>query len=154
LRAQNQVSGILADVGATIASRRVTEAARLFETAEWRDYEVQLTALTRHAQASSSALEAYFLQELEQRRRLITEQQERKATAQSGRAGLLTRKTALTEELARARGERPRLAAEHAQHKSELDAKAREIDDKRVEALAEARGVEGTGKQGRGPEIG
>ena len=151
LRAQNQVSGILADVGATIASRRVTEAARLFETAEWRDYEVQLTALTRHAQASSSALEAYFLQELEQRRRLITEQQERKATAQSGRAGLLTRKTALTEELARARGERPRLAAEHAQHKSELDAKAREIDDKRVEALAEARGVEGTGKQGRGP---
>lgn len=151
LRAQNQVSGILADVGATISSRRVTEAARLFETTEWRDYDAQLTALTRHSQASSSALRAYFLQELEQRRRLITEQHERKATAQSGQAGLVTRKTALTEELARARGERPRLAAEYAQHKSELDTKAREIDDKRVEAMAEARGVEGTGKQGRGP---
>lgn len=151
LRAQNQVSGILADIGATISSRRVTEAARLFETAEWKTYDAQLTELTHHAQASSSALETYFLQELEQRRRLITEQQERKATAQSGQAGLQTRKAALTEELARARGERPGLAAEYAQHKSELDAKAREVDEKRVEAMAEARGVEGTGKQGRGP---
>jgi hypothetical protein len=151
LRAQNQVSGILSDIGATIASRRVTEAARLFETAEWQHYDAQLSELTRRAQASSREIEAYFLQQLEQRRKAIAEQQERKATAQSGQAGLLTRKTALTEELARARGERPRLAAEYAQHKSELDAKAREVDEKRVEALAEERGVEGTGKQGRGP---
>jgi len=151
LRAQNQVSGILSDIGATIASRRVTEAARLFETAEWQHYDAQLSELTRRAQASSREIEAYFLQQLEQRRKAIAEQQERKATAQSGQAGLLTRKTALTEELARARGERPRLAAEYARHKSELDAKAREVDEKRVEALAEERGVEGTGKQGRGP---
>jgi len=151
LRAQNQVSGILSDIGATIASRRVTEAARLFETAEWQHYDSQLTELTRRAQASSREIEAYFLQQLEQRRKAVAEQQERKATAQSGQAGLLTRKTALTEELARARGERPRLAAEYAQHKSELDAKARQVDEKRVEALAEERGVEGTGKQGRGP---
>lgn len=151
LRAQNQVSGILADTGATIASRRVTEAARLFETAEWKAYDAQLTELAQLAQSSSSALKAYFLQELEQRRRLVAEQLERKATAQSGQAGLLTRKTALIEELARARSERPGLAAEYAQHKSELDAKAREVDAKRVEAMAEARGVEGTGKEGRGP---
>src|SRR5690606_30844547 len=92
LRAQNQVSGILADIGATTASRRVTEAARLVETADWKAYDAHFTALTQHAEVSSSALRAYFLQELEQRRRLISEQQERKVTAQSGQAGLLTRK--------------------------------------------------------------
>jgi len=69
LRAQNQVSGILSDIGATIASRRVTEAARLFETAEWQHYDAQLSELTRRAQASSREIEAYFLQQLEQRRK-------------------------------------------------------------------------------------
>src|SRR5690606_36321726 len=151
LRTQNQVSGIQNDTGATIASRRVTEAARSFETAEWKAYDAQLTELAQLAQSSSSALNAHFLQELEQRRRLVAEQLERKATAHSGQAGLLTRKAALIEELARARSERPGLAAAYAQHKSELDAKAREVDAKRVEAMAEARGVEGTGKEGRGP---
>ncbi len=35
--------------------------------------------------------------------------------------------------------------------KSDLDAKAKDIDAKRVEAMAEDKGVEGTGKEGRGP---
>ena len=88
---------------------------------------------------------------MEERRRAITQQQERIATAQSGQAGLAGKKISLTEELSRLKAERPGLAAEYAQHKSELDAKAKEIDAKRVEALAEDRGVEGTLKQGKGP---
>ena len=151
LRAQSQVSGILADIRQTIVDRRVSEAAKLFESDEWKGYEGQLIRLARYAQEASGEIEDYFLRQSEERLRFITEHQERIATAQSGRAGLLTKKTALTEELARVRGERPGLAAEYAQHKSELDAKAREVDEKRVEALAESRGVEGTGVQGRGP---
>ena len=50
-------------------------------------------------------------------------------------------------------GERPALAAEYAEKKADLDAKAKDIDAKRVEALAEDKGVEGTGKQGRGPDL-
>ena len=48
-------------------------------------------------------------------------------------------------------GQRPGLAAEFAEKKSALDARAKEVDAKRVEAMAEDRGVEGTGKVGRGP---
>jgi hypothetical protein len=64
---------------------------------------------------------------------------------------MAVKKVSLTEELSRLKADRPGLAAEYNQHKSELDAKAREIDAKRVEAMAEHRGVEGTLKQGRGP---
>lgn len=151
LRAQNQVSGLLADIRETIATRRTTETIALFESLQWKAYDSQLTQLVHYAQEASSEIEDFFHQQLEERRRLVAEQQERISTAQSGQAGLLTRKTSLTEELARIRSERPALAAEYAQHKSELDAKAKEVDAKRVEALAEARGVEGTGKEGRGP---
>lgn len=151
LRAQNQVGGIMADIQATITSRRVSEAVALFESDAWKGYDAQLTLLARHAQDASGEIERYFLQQMEDQRRLVAEQQERIATAQRGQVGLQAKKISLTEELARIKGERPGLAAEYAQHKSELDAKAREVDDKRVEALAEDRGVEGTGKQGRGP---
>lgn len=151
LRAQNQVGGIMADIQATISSRRVTEAVALFESDGWKGYDTQLSLLARNAQEASGEIERYFLQQMEEQRRSIAEQQERIATAQSGQVGLKAKKTSLTEELARIKGERPGLAAEYAQHKSELDAKAREVDDKRVEAMAEDRGVEGTGKQGRGP---
>jgi septal ring factor EnvC (AmiA/AmiB activator) len=88
---------------------------------------------------------------MEERRRAIAQQQERIATAQSGQAGLAGKKVSLTEELSRLKSERPGLAAEYGQHQSELDAKAKEIDAKRVEGMAEDRGVEGTLKQGKGP---
>jgi len=151
LRAQNQVAGVMADIHATITSRRVIEAASLFESEGWKAYDAQLTLLARNAQEAAGEIESYFLQQMEEQRRTVAEQQERIATAQRGQVGLQAKKISLTEELARIKGERPGLAAEYAEHKTELDAKSREIDDKRVEAMAEDRGVEGTGKQGRGP---
>ena len=103
------------------------------------------------SQGAQGEIEKFFVQQMEERRRAINQQQERIATAQSGQAGLANKKISLTEELSRLKAERPGLAAEYAQHKSELDAKAKEIDAKRVDALAEDRGVEGTLKQGKGP---
>ena len=77
--------------------------------------------------------------------------EERIATAQSGQAGLATKKTSLTDELSQLEAGRPALAAEYAEKKAALDARAKEVDAKRVEAMAEDKGVEGTGKAGRGP---
>ena len=151
LRAQNQVSGIMADIGATITTRRLSEAGQLFLSDGWKAYDSQLSSLARHASDASGEIERYFLQQMEERRRGIATQQERMTTAQSSQVALQSKKTSLTEELGRIRSERPGLAAEFAQHKGELDAKEKEIDAKRVEAMAEDRGVEGTGKQGRGP---
>lgn len=151
LRAQNQVSGVMADIGATITNRRLSEAEALFASQGWKDYDTQLSLLARHASEASTEIERYFLQQMEERRRGIAAQQERITTSQSSQVALQNKKTSLTEELARIKADRPGLAAEYAQHKTELDAKAKQIDEKRVEAMAEDRGVEGTGKAGRGP---
>ena len=151
LRAQNQVSGVMSDIGTTITTRRLSEAEALFASEGWKAYDSQLTLLARHASDASSEIERYFLQQMEERRRGIATQQERMTTAQSSQVALQSKKTSLTEELGRIKADRPGLAAEYAQHKTELDAKAKDVDAKRVEAMAEDRGVEGTGKAGRGP---
>jgi hypothetical protein len=151
IRTTGQIGGVVADIGALTQKRQLEEAEALFASEGWRVYDRQLAVLAQAAQGSQDEIERYFVQQMEERRRAINQQQERIATAQSGQAGLANRKISLTEELSRLKAERPGLAGEFAEHKGELDAKAREIDAKRVEALAEDRGVEGTLKQGKGP---
>jgi len=151
LRAQNQVAGIVADIGQTIDRRTAHEAEALFTSAGWQAYEDHLTRLAAAARGAQAEIERYFNEQIEDRNRTIQAQQERIATAQSSEAGLAAKKISLTEERARLAAERPGLAAEYAERKGDLEARERQIDAKRVEALAEQRGVEGTGKVGRGP---
>ncbi|KAB2918355.1 MAG: hypothetical protein F9K29_08425 [Hyphomicrobiaceae bacterium] len=151
IRTTSQMGGVVADIGALTQKRQIEEAESLFETEGWKAYDKQLSSLAQASQGAQGEIERFFVQQMEERRRAINEQQERIATSQSGQAGLANRKISLTEELSRLKAERPSLAAEYAQHKSELDAKAKEIDAKRVDALAEDRGVEGTLKHGKGP---
>ncbi|MGE3065703.1 MAG: hypothetical protein AB7K67_08945 [Hyphomicrobiaceae bacterium] len=151
LRAQNQITGLVSDIEQTINKRRIEESEALFHTDGWTSYEASLVRLINVARDSTSEVERYFNDQIEDRNRAIKQQQERIATAQSGQAGLASKKIALTDELSRLRGERPTLAAEYAEKKNELDNRAKEIDAKRVEAMAEDRGVEGTLKEGKGP---
>ena len=151
LRAQNQVAGIVADIGATIETRRLTAAEELFGNEGWQSYEQQLDRLATASRGAEKLIEAYYVEQMEERRRGIAEQQERIATAEGSQAGLATKKTGLTEELSRLEAERPGLAADLQQKKSELDTRAKEVDAKRVDAMAEEKGVEGTLKEGRGP---
>jgi len=151
IRTTNQIGGVVADIGALTQKRQIEEADRLFDTEGWKAYDRQLSSLAQAAQGAQGEIEKYYVQQMEERRRGIAQQQERIATAQSGQAGLAIKKTSLVEELSRLKADRPGLAAEYGQHKSELDAKAKEIDAKRVEGMAEDRGVEGTLKVGKGP---
>ncbi len=151
LRAQNQVAGIVSDIGATIETRRLGAADELFHSEGWLSYEEQLDRLTVASRGAEKLIEAYYVEQMEERRRGIAEQQERIATAESSQAGLSIKKATLTEELSRLEAERPALVADLQQKKSELDARAKEVDAKRVEAMAEEKGVEGTLKEGRGP---
>ncbi|HWK37454.1 MAG TPA: hypothetical protein VNR88_00915, partial [Hyphomicrobium sp.] len=144
LRATNQVSAIIADIGATIANEEQTQTATLFQSEGWHAYESQLDRLASAAQSSTGEIENYFNDQIEVRNRAIKEQQERITTAQSGQAGIAGKKTSLTDELARLEGDRATLAADYASTKSELDTRAKAIDAKRVEAMAEGKGVEGT----------
>ncbi len=152
IRASRQVAGVVADIGAMISRRQIEEADRLFQSEGWRTYERNLTDLARQSQGAERDIEAFFVQQMESRRRAIAEQQERISTAQSGQAGLASKKIALTDELSRLKGERPTLSSELSEKKTELDNRARGLDAKRVEAMAEERGAEGTLKIGKGPK--
>src|SRR5690606_25947950 len=124
LRAQNQVSGIIADISATMASQKVVETTQLFESAGWHAYAGNLDKLAAAAQGSAPEIERYFNDQIEQKNRDIKEQQERITTAQSGQAGLAGKKVSLTDELARLEQDRATLAAEYASTKTELDTRA------------------------------
>lgn len=152
IRAVNQVAGVVADIGALTQRRQAEEAERLFVSDGWKAYEKNLVELARQSQGAEQLIEGYFVQQMEARRRAIAEQQERVSTAQSGQAGLVAKKATLTDELSRLKAERPTLAGELAKVKSELDERARSLDAKRVEAMAEERGAEGTLKVGKGPQ--
>lgn len=151
IRTKNQVAGVVADIGDTISSRRITEAERLFQSEGWGAYEGQLSKLSKASEGAEREIEAHFTRQMEAHRSSIAEQQERIATATSGQAGLASKKIALTDELSRLKAERPGLAADLSGKKSELDGRAKEVDAKRVEAMAEDKGVEGTLKVGKGP---
>ncbi len=151
LRAQNQVAGIISDIGQTISARQLTAAEELFVTEGWNTYDAQLSTLARAAKESEGEVERYLNAQAEARNSAIASQHERIVSAQSGQAGLATKKVTLTDELSRLKAERPTLAAEYAEKKSDLDARAKEIDAKRVDAMAEDKGVEGTLKEGKGP---
>ncbi|MBY0226465.1 MAG: hypothetical protein K2Q28_11725 [Hyphomicrobium sp.] len=150
LRAQNQVAGIIADIGQTLEMRRIQAADSLFKSDGWLAYEGELDKLAAASRGAEKLIEAFYVEQMEERRRGIAEQQERIATAESSQSGLAMKKTALTEEVARLEAERPALVADVQTKRSDLDARAKEVDAKRVEAMAEEKGVEGTLKVGRG----
>ncbi len=152
IRAVNQVAGVVADIGALTQRRQAEEADRLFQSDGWKVYEKSLGELSKQSQGAEKDIENYFVQQMEGRRRGIAEQQERIASATSGQAGLTSKKATLTDELSRIKGERPTLAAELAEKKTELENRNKAIDAKRVEAMAEERGAEGTLKVGKGPQ--
>ncbi len=151
LRAQNQVAGIVADIGQTIETRRLEATTELFRSEGWLAYQTELDKLAAASRGAERLIETFYVEQMEERRRGIAEQHERIATAESSQSGLHTKKTGLTEELARLEAERPSLAADVQAKKGDLDQRAKEVDAKRVEAMAEEKGVEGTLKEGRGP---
>ncbi|MFV0298711.1 MAG: hypothetical protein ACK5JT_21625 [Hyphomicrobiaceae bacterium] len=151
IRAERQVAGVVADIGALARRRQIDEAEALFKSEGWKAYERNLTALSQASQGAERLIEAYFVSQMEHRRAAIAQQQERISSALSGQAGLVSRKNRLTDELSRLKGDRPALAADLAGKKSELDNRAKGVDAKRVEMMAEERGAEGSLKVGRGP---
>ena len=87
IRTTNQIGGVISDIGALTQKRQIEEAERLFDTEGWKAYDKQLTSLGQTAQGAQGEIEKYFVQQMEERRRAIAQQQERMATAQSGPGG-------------------------------------------------------------------
>lgn len=151
LRAQNQVGGIVNDIGATITAGQLRETEALFGAKAWLDYEKVMAKLIGEASTAEKEIQAYYERQIEERKTAKAAQQERIATANSGSAGLINKKASITDELARLRAERPALSEDFTKRKGDVDQIMKDLDAKRVEAMAESRGVEGSLKSGEGP---
>ncbi|MGE0766784.1 MAG: hypothetical protein AB7L90_09995 [Hyphomicrobiaceae bacterium] len=151
IRSQRQVAGVVNDIGALVSRRQTEESEQLFQSPGWQAYEKQLSALAQASLGAEQVIERYFVDQMEAHKSAMAAQQERMATARSGQAGIVARKNVLVDELTRLKAERPALAGELAEKKSELDTRSRGVDAKRVEMMAEERGAEGTLKVGKGP---
>lgn len=152
LRAQNQVAGVVNDIGGLAVRRRIEEQDALFNRAGWKDYEQTLDTLVRVAREAPGQLEAYFERKMRDRQRLVAKRQEEKATAEGQQVRLTQRKSVIISEIGRLKEQVGPLAAETERFKAQVFEKDREIIAKKAEAEAEAGGIGATSKVGRGPK--
>jgi hypothetical protein len=150
IRAINQVSGIVADIGETATRRRIAEADALFKSEAWASYERELDKAARLASVAPEKIRDEMVRALREQESRVARLEEQRANASGGQAGLAQRKTALGEELGRLTGERPEVAVAVQEQKAVVSGIERRLDEQRAKVMAEEKGVEGSGKAGRG----
>ncbi|MGI9409578.1 MAG: hypothetical protein ACR2OV_05865, partial [Hyphomicrobiaceae bacterium] len=138
LRAQNQVAGVVNDIGNLAGLRRIEERDRLFETESWLAYDRVLESLVTAARQAPKALQDYFEQKMRERQEIVARRQEEKAAAVGQQVRLKQRAKVLGEEITRTRGVTAQLTPVVEDLKSKVFAKDREIVAKQAEAEAEA----------------
>ena len=153
LRAQNQVAGVVNDIGNLAGLRRIEERDRLFETEAWLAYDRVLEGLVTAARQAPKALQDYFEQKMRERQEIVARRQQEKAAAVGQQVRLKQRSKVLGEEITRTRGVVAQLTPVVEDLKSKVFAKDREIVAKQAEAEAEAGGIGVTSKVGRGPKF-
>ncbi len=151
LRAQGQITGIIADIDAQIDKRRKEAADRLFASKVWQGYEDRLNRLMDVVRVAPEAIEEQFIKKLQERQSSLAKQQESLTSARSLQNNLVIERDQLKASLERLEQQRPDREAEVDRFQTELRAKRQEIATRRAEAEAEAKGVGGTGRVGRGP---
>ena len=136
IRTTNQIGGVVADIGALTQKRQIEEAERLFDTDGWKAYDKQLSK-PRPGRAGRAGRDREIFRAARWRSAAAPSPSSRSASPRrrAGQAGL-----ARQEDLAGRGAVAPRSPSVRAwrrrydEHKAELDAKAKEIDAKRVEA--------------------
>ena len=152
IRAVSQVAGVVADAGGLITRRRAEEVEALFASPGWKRYEQTLVKVKITGETAPALLEQLFKQRAEARLNAVTRHEQIKATAASQAAEFERRRVALSAEIADLKAKRPALVAAMQSAASVVAEKRRVLDEAKVAAEAEARGVEGSGKVGKGPE--
>lgn len=151
LRAQNQVAGVVNDIGAVAVQRRIRETEALFDNPGWERFDAELNKVVELANKSPDLIRAEIERQLRERQSRIAALQERRANAEGSQASLNARKTRLNAELERSTADRPEAAARVNEFKGVVAEIERRVDEAKAAMLAEERGVEGSGKAGRGP---
>lgn len=150
IRATNQVSAVVADIGGLVTTRRIEAARELFNAPAWSEYEGELDKAIALAKSAPGKIREQMTRELEEQRSRLAKLEEQRASASGGQAGLQVRKTQLTDELSRIQAERPSAVAEANTQKAVVAEVEKRLDEQRTKVLAEEKGVEGSLKVGRG----
>ncbi|MCB1505476.1 MAG: hypothetical protein KDJ47_10920 [Hyphomicrobiaceae bacterium] len=150
IRATSEVARVVSDIGAYATKRRIEEARDLFQTPAWVGYESELDKVATLAREAPDKIRQQITSELEEQKSRIAKLEEQRATATGGQAGLQSRKQQLTEEYSRLQAERPEAAAAANSQKIVVAEVEKRLDEQRTKVLAEEKGVEGSGKIGRG----
>lgn len=153
LRAQNQVAGIVNDIGSIAATRRLTEQEALFSSDAWQRYDGNLDQLAQAAGGAEDKLQAFMEDQLRERQSEISRFQEDKSSAEAQQISLSQRKAGLNTEISRLREQFAGIAPEVARLKGLVFDKDREFIEKKAAAEAEAGGIGVTSKVGRGPKF-
>ena len=150
IRSVNQVAAVVSDIGELTDRRRIEQAQSLFTLPAWAAYEAELDKAMRLASEAPDKIREQMTRELEAQKSRIAKLEEQKASAQSGQAGLVSRKQLLVDNLSRFEAERPEAAQKFAEQKAVVSEAEMRLDEARAKILAEEKGVEGSGKAGRG----
>lgn len=150
IRAVNQVASVVSDIGALATRRQIEEAKALFASEPWARYEAELDKAQELARRAPDEVRKQLTLELEAQKSRIAKLEEQRASAEAGQAGLVTKKAQLGEEISRLQAERPDAAARTLEHKTIVADIEKRFDEQRTKTLAEEKGVEGSGKVGRG----
>ena len=150
IRSVNQVAAVVSDIGELTDKRRIEQAQSLFTLPAWAAYEAELDKAMRLASEAPDKIREQMTRELEAQKSRIAKLEEQKASAQSGQAGLVSRKQLLVDNLSRFEVERPEAAQKFAEQKAVVSEAEMRLDEARTKILAEEKGVEGSGKAGRG----
>jgi hypothetical protein len=150
IRSINHVAAIVTDIGVTANRRRIAESAVLFESEAWLAYERELDKAARLASVAPEKIREEMVRGLRDRESRVARLEEQRANAAGGQAGLAQRKMSLTEELTRLMAERPEAAVATQEQKTVVSSAEKRLDEQKVKVLAEEKGVEGSGKSGRG----
>ncbi len=150
IRSVNQVAGVVSDIGELTDKRRIEQAQSLFTLPAWAAYESELDKAMRLASEAPDKIREQMTRELEAQKTRVAKLEEQKASAQGGQAGLVTRKQLLTDNLSRLEAERPEAAQKVAEQKAVVSDAEKRLDEAHAKIMAEEKGVEGSGKVGRG----
>ncbi len=150
IRSVNQVAGVVADVGELTEKRRIEQAQALFTLPAWAAYEGELDKAARLASEAPDKIREEMTRELEAQKSRIAKLEEQKASAQSNQAGLVSRKQLLTDNVSRLESERPEAAQKVSEQKAVVSDAEKRLDEAKAKVMAEEKGVEGSGKVGRG----
>ena len=150
IRSVNQVAAVVSDIGELTEKRRIEQAQALFTLPAWGAYEAELDKAARLASEAPEKIREQMTRELEAHKSRLAKLEEQKASAQSNQAGLVSRKQLLTDNVSRLESERPEAAQKVAEQKTVVSDAEKRLDEARAKVMAEEKGVEGSGKVGRG----